>query len=231
MDNVDNEDRGFAALAALNEPQRRRLYRYVAAQDSAVSRDAAATSLGLPRSVAAFHLEKLAGLGLLEIEYRRPPGRTGPGAGRPTKLYRRARIEIAMSVPERHYDLAAFLLAQAVEDAADGSAPVAETLRAVARKYGSSIGEQMYSSKRRSRRRLAEHLSELLAEHGYEPHIEGTTITLRNCPFHALVEEHRDLICAMNHELIKGVAEGAGLAASAARLDPQPGRCCVSLMA
>jgi predicted ArsR family transcriptional regulator len=231
VDNVGNEDRGLAAVAALNEPQRRRLYHYVAAQDSAVSRDDAAITLGIPRSVAAFHLEKLAGLGLLEIEYRRPPGRTGPGAGRPSKLYRRARIEIAISVPERHYDLAAFLLAQAVEDAADGSASVAETLRAVARKYGSSIGEQMYPSKRRSRRRLAEHLSELLVVQGYEPHVEGTTITLRNCPFHALAEKHRDLICAMNHELMKGVAEGAGLAASAACLDPAPGRCCVTLLA
>src|ERR1035437_4763624 len=200
VDNVEKEYRPLAAFAALNEPQRRRLYRYVVAQDSAVSRDVAATALGIPRSVAAFHLEKLADLGLLEIEYRRPPGRTGPGAGRPAKLYYRASIEIEFSVPERHYDLAANLLAQAVEDAVDGSAPITETLRVVARRYGSSIGAQVNPSKRWSHRRLPERLSELLTEHGYEPHLEGTTITLRNCPFHTLAQAHRDVICAMNHE-------------------------------
>jgi predicted ArsR family transcriptional regulator len=229
VDNEDKGDRTIATMAALNEPQRRRLYRHVAAQDSAVSRDAASVSLGIPRSVAAFHLDKLADLGLLEVEYRRPVGRTGPGAGRPTKLYRRADVEIALSVPERHYDLAALLLAQAVEDANAGSVPVFEALRAVARKYGRSIGAQLYPSNKRSRHRLAERLTGLLAELGYEPRLERNAITLRNCPFHALAEEHRDLICAMNHELMRGVAEAAGLDVSAARLDPAPGRCCVSL--
>jgi predicted ArsR family transcriptional regulator len=229
VDNEDDEDRTIATMAALNEPQRRRLYRHVAAQDSVVSRDAASVSLGIPRSVAAFHLDKLADLGLLEVEYRRPVGRTGPGAGRPTKLYRRADVEIAFSVPERHYDLAALLLAQAVEDANAGSVPVFEALRAVARKYGRSIAAQLYPSNKRSRRRLAERLTGLLAELGYEPRAERNVITLRNCPFHALAEEHPGLICAMNHELMRGVAEAAGLDVNAARLDPAPGRCCVSL--
>ena len=44
-----------------------------------------------------------------------------------------------------------------------------------------------------SRRRRVELLTGLLADHGYEPHAVGSTITLRNCPFHALAEEHRAL--------------------------------------
>ena len=228
---MENADDRLAALAAPNEPARRRIYRYVATQGSAVSRHGVAEALGVPRSVAAFHLEKLAELGLLEFEYRRPLGRSGPGAGRPAKLYRRAAGEIALSVPERHYDLAAQLLARAVEYAADGSVPVAEALRSVAREHGRSIGARLHPLEGRSRRQLIEQLAELLTDQGYEPHVEDTAITLRNCPFDALTAEHRELVCGMNLELIKGVVETGGLPDTAARLDPAPGRCCVSLLA
>jgi len=227
---VNTEDGRLAALAALNEPVRRRLYRYVAAQEAPVSRDGAAAGLGVARSVAAFHLDKLADLGLLEVEYRRPPGRGGPGAGRPAKLYRRAAGEITLSVPERHYELAALLLARAVEDAADGSVLVTDALRAVAREYGRTIGTRVQRAEERSPP-LIERLGGLLAEHGYEPRVAGSTMTLANCPFHALAEEHRELVCGMNHELITGVVEAAGLPSTAARRDPAPGRCCVTLVA
>jgi predicted ArsR family transcriptional regulator len=219
----------LAALAALNEPQRQRLYRYVASKDEPVSRDGAATALAIPRSVAAFHLEKLAELGLLDVEYRRPPGRTGPGAGRPAKLYRRADTEIALSIPERQYDIAALLLAEAVESASGGSVPVSEAVRTVARRYGEKIGHPLPSAAHLSKQRRIEFLTELLADHGYEPHPEGGTISLRNCPFHALAEEHRALICNMNLELVRGVVESVGLAGDVAQQTPSPGHCCVSL--
>lgn len=139
--------------------------------------------------------------------------------------------EIALSVPERHYDLAAQLLARAVEYAADGSVPVVEALRSVAREHGRSVGARLHPLEGRSRRQLIEQLAELLTDQGYEPHVEDTAITLRNCPFHALTTEHRELVCGMNLELIKGVVETGGLPDTAARLDPAPGRCCVSLLA
>jgi predicted ArsR family transcriptional regulator len=226
---VDEPDPRLAALAALNEPQRRRLYRHVAQTEAPISRDSAAEALGIPRSVAAFHLEKLAELGLLDVEYRRPPGRTGPGAGRPAKLYRRAETTIALSVPERQYDIAALLLAEAVEAAADGSVPVVDALRRAARDYGLRIGAHLQSTKAQSRRRRVEALTRVLTDRGYEPHTAGGTITLRNCPFHALAEQHRDLICGMNLDLIRGVVEAAGLDEEVARQEPAPDRCCVSL--
>ena len=95
MRRVDSEADRLAALASLNEPMRRRLYGYLADQDTGVSRETAAAALGLSRSVVAFHLDKLADLGLLDVEFRRPEGRGGPGAGRPAKLYRRAAGEIS----------------------------------------------------------------------------------------------------------------------------------------
>lgn len=227
---MDIKDGSLAALASLNEPLRRRLYRYVAGQDAPVSRDGAAAALDVARSVAAFHLDKLADLGLLEVEYRRPPGRSGPGAGRPAKLYRRAAGEISLSVPERHYDLAARLLARAVEDASDGSISVADALGAAAREEGRTIGGQVDRSEERSSPPI-EQVAQLLSEHGYEPQVMDGTMTLANCPFHTLAQEHRELVCGMNHELIKGVVEAAGLPDSTARLDPAPGRCCVTLVA
>jgi predicted ArsR family transcriptional regulator len=226
---VDQGDQRLAALAALNEPQRQRLYRHVAAQDVPVSRDDAAEALGIPRSVAAFHLEKLAELGLLDVEYRRPSGRTGPGAGRPAKLYRRAETEIVLSVPDRHYDLAALLLAEGVEAATDGSVGVDEAVRVAARRYGKQIGTSASSVGRLSQKKRVEHLMELLTANGYEPHAVGGTITLGNCPFHALAEEHRALICAMNLELVRGVVQAVGLDEEVAQQTPVPGRCCVSV--
>lgn len=228
---VEHETDPVAALAALSEPVRRRLYDHVVSEDDGVSRDGAAAALGVSRSVAAFHLDKLAEAGLVEVDYRRPPGRGGPGAGRPAKWYRRAPGEINLSIPERRYSLAATLLARAVERAAGGTVGVTEALRAVAREHGHQIARAFRLDPLAHDHVHGQRLAQLLAEHGYEPRISDSLITLANCPFHVLAEEHRDLVCGMNHELLCGVAEEAGLPASAARLDPAPGRCCVTLVA
>lgn len=221
----------LAALAALAEPLRRRLYLHVSAQGSPVSREDAAAALGVARSVAAFHLDKLAELGLLEVEYRRPPGRSGPGAGRPAKLYRRSAKEVSFSAPERHYDVVASLLAQALLDACEHDLAPAEALAEVARDYGRAIGTEARANGRVSRRRLLGRVAEVLAAHGYEPHLDGGVVTLFNCPFHAIAEKHRELVCAMNVEMVAGLIEGLGVSGAAAQLDPAPGRCCVTVRA
>src|SRR5918998_3133060 len=88
-----------SAVAALDDPTRRRLYDYVVRQPVPVSRDDAVAVLGLPRTTAAFHLDRLVDEGLLEAVYQRRTGRTGPGAGRPAKLYRRSDQHVAVSLP------------------------------------------------------------------------------------------------------------------------------------
>jgi predicted ArsR family transcriptional regulator len=214
-----------AAVAALDEPVRRRLYTLVAEHDEPVSREAAAAALGVARSVAAFHLDRLADLGLLEVEFRRPPGRSGPGAGRPAKLYRRSVGEIAVTLPERHYDLAADLLAGAIDAASDDPGRVREALSGAARRHGRAVGARLDVGGEP----LAARLRRVLTEAGYEARSSGRTITLANCPFHVLAERHREVVCSMNQDLLAGVCEAAGLPPSAARLDPAPGRCCVTL--
>src|SRR3954451_10045107 len=128
MDSSDF-DAQVASVAALGEPVRRELYRYVVAQPAAISREQAATGVGVAHHVAKFHLDKLEEDGLLEAEFRRPPGRTGPGAGRPAKLYRRSNREIAVSLPERRYDLAGHIMAQAITTAATSGLAMPEALR------------------------------------------------------------------------------------------------------
>ena len=85
-----------------------------------VGRDEAAAAAGVGRALAVYHLDKLVEAGLLTASYQRPPGRGGPGAGRPAKLYTRSDREFAVTVPPREYQLAARLLVQAVESDPSG---------------------------------------------------------------------------------------------------------------
>ncbi|MEV6298742.1 transcriptional regulator [Actinoplanes sp. NPDC051861] len=205
----------LAAVAALTDRVRRAAYEAVAAtRGTPVGRDEVAETLGIGRTLAAFHLDKLVDAGLLEVSYARRSGRTGPGAGRPAKLYHLAAAEHAVSVPPRAYRAAAELLAEALErTGAD------ETLNKVARQHGRQAGSGHGDP------------AGLLTEHGYAPVAdpdEPDRITLANCPFHRLAEQFPPLICGMNLAMISGLLEGGGLDWTA-RMDPAAGRCCVSL--
>lgn len=206
-------------MAALDDPVRRSLYDHVSAGGSPVGRDAAAAALGLPRSTAAFHLDRLAAQGLLTVEYRRLGGRTGPGAGRPAKLYGRPDSEVAVSVPERQYDLVGGLLAGAIDASARTGTPVREVASRLAFEAGRDIGARAGS------------LPVALEDEDFEP-APGPNgeIVLRNCPFHRLAQNFTALVCGLNLDLLTGVAEGASDRRHTLVLDPAPGRCCVRVL-
>ena len=217
------------ALALLEEPNRRRLYELVTVSREPVSRDEAAAELGISRELAAFHLDRLLGAGLLETDYRRRGGRTGPGAGRPSKLYRRSNWDLSVSFPTRHYDVAAELLATAL-DRLDAPSS-AEAVAAVARELGTHAGADARRSAgpRPGRRRLMTVLLDLLRGSGYVPEVDQQSgaICLRNCPYHNLVERHRALTCGMNLAWADGVADALGDSGLIPELAPKPGYCCV----
>jgi predicted ArsR family transcriptional regulator len=125
----------ISVIAVLDDPVRRRLYDYVTGQDHAVSRSEAAQAAGIQRTLAAFHLDRLAEAGLVDVTFRRPAGRAGPGAGRPAKLYRRTAAEHQVSVPPRDYRGAAELLAEVVD--VTGAEP---ELQRSARSRGAAAG-------------------------------------------------------------------------------------------
>src|SRR5580698_6042301 len=131
---MDDNGSGLAVLSSLEDPVRRRLYEFVSRSVQPVGRDEAAAAMGIGRPLAAYHLDKLAALGLLTASYRRPAGRGGPGAGRPAKVYARSGSEFSVTVPPREYELAARLLVAAVEADQGGCARAA--LRDAARQFG-----------------------------------------------------------------------------------------------
>jgi predicted ArsR family transcriptional regulator len=225
---MPSDPRDIEAVALLDEPVRRALYEWVAARPEAVGRDEAATAVGVTRALAAFHLDRLARDGLLDTEYRRLTGRTGPGAGRPAKLYRRASRDIAVSLPDRRYETAARVMADAIERAGAEVPPPA--VRAAAYDAGREIGTaaRTAAGPRPGRRRRRTALLETLGDRGYAPHEPARgEIVLGNCPFDALVDEHRQLVCGMNLALAEGVLDGLGEDTITPRLEVEPGRCCV----
>ncbi|MEU5811247.1 helix-turn-helix domain-containing protein [Streptomyces sp. NPDC047718] len=207
-----------SAVAALDEPTRRRLYDHVVRQAGPVSRDEAAEALGLARKTAAFHLDRLAEESLLDVVYERRSGRTGPGAGRPAKLYKRSSTEVTVSLPERHYELAGRLLAQALEE----SEATGEPVRAVLHRKAHELGTQLAAQKRTD-------VFDLLEGNGFEPRYDGDAVVLGNCPFHALARDHTQTVCGMNLHLLRGVLEGLDETSIQACLEPSPGHCCVRL--
>ncbi|MER7490485.1 helix-turn-helix domain-containing protein [Streptomyces sp. NPDC126497] len=215
----DRDTAAISAVAALDEPTRRRLYDYVVGRRHPVGRDEAAEALGLARQTAAFHLDRLAAEGLLDVLHVRRSGRSGPGAGRPAKLYRRSAAQIEVSLPDRRYELAGRLLAQAVEESGAGGEPVREVLHRKARELGVRIGADGGTAE----------APRVLERYGFEPRRDGESVVLGNCPFHALARDHAQTVCGMNLHLVGGILEGLGDTGFEACPAPEPGRCCVRL--
>lgn len=205
------------AAWALAEPVRRSLYRYVATQTGDVSRDEAAEALSIPRHVAKFHLDRLEAEGLLDVDYRRPHGRSGPGAGRPTKWYRSRQAEVSVSVPERHYDLLGEVMAAAIEAADSSGVDLSRIMQAAATTRGGQVGRESGD------------LHDALVTTGYEPEETDEAIILRNCPFHRLAQEHTELVCGINLCFVEGVLDAVDDEGYAAHLRPRPDTCCVTL--
>jgi len=204
---------GAAMLASLADPTRKSLYEFVAGSPDAVGRDEAAAAVGIARQTAAYHLDRLAADGLVDVDFVRRSGRTGPGAGRPAKVYRRSNRELELTVPPRRYLLAAQVFLEALADGDGGGA--ASELSASAHRIGVTMGQAG--------------LTTALEDAGYVPDVSNhNEIRFLNCPFHALAEKDREVTCSMNLELVRGIIEGAAHPGSA-HLEPEPGYCCVRI--
>lgn len=204
----------LSGLSHLDDPLRRKLYEYVAEADGPVSREQAAADASIGRTLAAYHLDKLAEAGLLTISYQRPAGRGGPGAGRPAKLYTRATQELTITVPPRDYELLATLLVASVEQDPSGAVRTA-------------VNEAAAQAGRRAGRESGGNVAGALRNCGYLPRVGDGRIILRNCPFHVVAQDHRDVVCGLNLRLVEGIIAGCGDPRAHAELEPDPDRCCV----
>lgn len=210
-------------MAALREPTRRRLYQYVERQPRAVSRDEAAEAAGISRALAAFHLDKLVEVGVLKAEYRRLSGRSGPGAGRTSKLYRRSGTQIAVSLPHRDHELLARILAASFHSSAEDSPGVP------ARDFGRSVGVR---ARRRLRgdpgpARLLDCVEAVLDRLGFEPYrASPSEVRLRNCPFDPLSRVYTPIVCGVGQAVISGVIQGVGADELRVGRLEEPDQCC-----
>jgi predicted ArsR family transcriptional regulator len=225
-------EEGFArrvtSLGALADPVRRALYRFVSDQEEAVSREQAAEGVEVPRHTAKFHLDRLVDEGLLVTEFRRLTGRTGPGAGRPAKLYRRSAREVSVSVPQRRYDLAAEVLADSVERSLDGT-PMREAITAAADAAAELAVDAAPAPPRDRRGGELDRVAGVIAAFGYEPKVDEDLV-LANCPFDRLAADHRDLVCGMNLAFVGSVADRLGCAGVRAEQVPGEHGCCVRVV-
>ena len=208
----------WAAVVALADSSRRALYEYVRHADHPVSREEAGHAAGISRGLAAFHLDKLVDAGLLRAWHETPPGRPR-GRGRAPKVYEVASAGVAVTIPERRYELIAEILADAV---ASEPADAGRAALRLAHGRGLQVGA-----------RLPEDGGDLLSALdllGFEPRqdVEGNLL-LHNCPFHVLAVRHTEVVCGLNHAFVGGIVEGFGDARVEARLAPRAGACCVQI--
>lgn len=221
----------WPTLAVLAEPRRRELYDFLASQPKPLSRDEVAEALNLTRSLAAFHLEKLAEAGLLQTTFERPAERaSGPGAGRPSKLYQVSRKHVDVSIPPRRADVVGRIMARAIAaSTARRSDPAAKIAMRIAQEEGRAVGAAHARPSRPSTKSTLAAAEETLSGCGYEPTLDGQIVRLRNCPFHAIVEVAPRLVCELNESFVSGVVEGLGAdnTVEAELCGPIDGDCCV----
>ena len=211
-------DQNEAAIAAvLADPIRRALYDWIRRAENSVTVDQAARSLGLARSTAGFHLDRLVREGALVVEHRKPAGRAGPGSGRPAKFYSPAVGELTVSFPPRAYELVGDLLASGIEAALADDRPVNEALQEVATRRGRQLGAD------------AGNLHAALRTTGYEPVAQGEDFEFTNCPFHRLAQSHTSLVCGVNGALLNGVIEGCGATGFEVRAAAEGSPCCARI--
>jgi predicted ArsR family transcriptional regulator len=214
------------AVGLLAEPTRQRLYLYIRERQEPVGREEAARHVGVKPRIAAFHLDKMADAGLLEVAYRRLSGRVGPGAGRPAKVYSLSSRSFSVLIPQTRYALAASMMATSLS-AGGPRADDGQSLEEVATAVGSSLGDEIRRQARTKAARL-EAAQLKLTQLGYEPRVEESgEWTMRNCIFAELSMSHREVVCPMNAAFMTGLLGGAHLhSLRVERRMARPG-CCV----
>lgn len=212
-------DSGEAPFWLLAEPTARRLYEFVIASPEPVTRDRAVAATGIPRATAAYHLERMADAGLLTATSARVSGRTGPGAGRPARLYEPGCEEAAHAVPDRRYQLAGEVLCDAIEASRRTGQAIDSSLHAVAEARGRDLA------------RGAGSIDGMLTAAGYRPVAEPDgSVTLANCPFARLAAQHPETICGGSVAMLEGAVDEAGAPYDVTAIPPEGGRCCARLV-
>lgn len=223
------DDPAVRAVAALEDGLRRRMYDFIRDARQPVTREQAATAVGISRKLAAFHLDKLVDVGLLRTHYESGATRR---VGRAPKVYEPTDLPVRISIPARQPDTLADILLDAVLDTDEGETPQQAALR-VAHARGEDVGTRSREQSRTGRlgaERALTFTETALRQWGFEPaRTTPTCVRLRNCPFHPFAAKAPDLVCGINHAFLDGFLTGLHASTVEAVLEPTAGECCVQL--
>jgi predicted ArsR family transcriptional regulator len=229
---VTVNEQAVGALSTLADPTRRALYVFIRGARRPVSREEAAGAIGISRKLAAFHLEKLVGAGLLVAHPDRH--RSARTIGRTPKVYLPSTLALEVAVPARDYRVLADILTEAIVSESHAE-PARHAALRVAADRGADLGRQGRLAARPGRLGVERALTlaeTVLRDCGYEPYRESAEcLRLGNCPFHELAVRSPEPVCAINRALLDGVLSGLGATAVEAQLRPETGHCCVELRA
>ena len=182
------------AISALQDRTRRRILLdfYVHRREWTV--DDVAKAVGIHRTVAHAHLERLVALGYLAAGQRRGQ------YGKPAKLYRLAGDRIDLSYPVRRFArLSSLLAASLLKQGPEGIRNARET----GRTYGASLVARRADSPQAVLRQLAP----LGAEYALSDH----EVLARNCIFREACAVAEDVVCELHAGLLEGAFQQAGL--------------------
>jgi predicted ArsR family transcriptional regulator len=204
-------------LGLLAEPQRARIHAFLGSGSGPRTLQEVCQALGMGRTLAAFHLDKLEQAGLVAAAAE--PEGTGR-RGRPARRYELTRRELSASMPPRRYELLAEILLQAAGEHLPPE-PFIEAAERVAVRRGRRLAADLPATG---------DLWHLLSRLGYEPAADGERVLLTNCPFERMRAVNTGVVCSVNAALARGYLDGlAATERFTARLRPCPDSCCVVL--
>jgi predicted ArsR family transcriptional regulator len=196
-------------VTALQDPTRRRIFLSLVRDGGSRTIDDLAELVGVHRTVAFTHLERLADLGYLEKSQRR--GRLG----KPASLYSAKPAVLSFTYPPRQFVALAAILAAGVRSVG-GAAPAAA--KAAGMRFGEDAG--------RAGARSVEEALAPLASLGADYSVGDERILAGNCIFLEACDQAREVICSAQAGILEGVLGAAGIEATVVPEGPLPTRGC-----
>jgi predicted ArsR family transcriptional regulator len=181
------------AVSALQDPTRRRILLDFYVHRPEWTTAEVAEAVGVHRTVAHSHLERLVALGYLISSQRRGT------SGKPAKLYRLTDRQIELSYPLRRFARLAALLAHALRGTPDGIV--------AAREAGRGFGASLVNKSANSVESALGELAPLGADYVV---IDGEVVA-RNCIFRQACDQAQDVVCELHAGILEGAFQQAGL--------------------
>ena len=191
-------------LDVIGDPELRETLLEVRRRPRAASISEIADATGVHRNVARRRLERLVAAGLLTASFERPPGRTGPGAGRPAKVYSPTPDTAAIEFPARRYPELVGLLVDAVPKRRRSEVGV---------QFGRELASTAGVESARDARGGLEGLCRALGAVGFQARLEHledghAEIVTPTCPLRPLVVAN-SAVAEIDHALWRGLIAAA----------------------